>query len=1050
MALQFQISQTPFRFGLAENTDPHAVPLGTLTTADNVVWKKSGRLEKRFGYSALTASILSGGSLSKCVRLVTRDKELSLFDGNNLYSYSAPQTKWNAVDRLPPLRATWEPLVDSSTTAGDCDVAVWGDVLVYAYVAATGAAGAIWVQARERSTGVTVAKPLLVAASGGTPRVLIRGTTALILYTTSATLYVRELNLLTGAFVAASHVLYSDLYSSGPMYDAMMVGTDLLIGYARYRAHIFLVDSWKNYSDIRVIRTSSTYVEQAANTLESVYVGEPWVPVVRCLCIHATAGESMYVAYSRTNNSGTPEVQSMIGVVDASTMAITGSPTQVLGRTSARVGVVRYNATSCVYIGSDTTPGTSAYYERIESFLVSNASAKVANTTRVTVHSAIVSKPFTIGGRFYIVTSTNCRYTESDTQVIPQPTHTLIEIDTVASSTSNNTSHWHIGTLNPRTAAHNTVETDTWGNQYTSFITSVAAAADGSMVVAVPRATDPQIHYEKVARACDVATFSVVSTSDDQARVVQVGQLSALAGATGGFFDGEIMNPFGFLHEPFVQTSVAIAGSGTLTNGTYLYSFVYEWRDAVGILHRSAATVPISFFIDTNNLGVTHTVLYDAASPKQNVSSGFYTSGASPALVVPYRSIKAGTVLYRMPASVLWANDPLSHSHSWADTNADTVLAGRPVLYTTGGILDDDVPPALSTIVMHRSRIWGIDGGGKTIWFTKSTQDDFGVAPAFNSTLRVLSDRSMTALASMDDKLVVFGADWISYVLGDGPGPNGQGSDLTPLNPVQTDSGCANPRSVVSMPDGIMFQTSRGICLLTRGLEVVWIGRPIKDRLAAYPCITSAVLVAKYNQVRFTCNDLASSPTAGIVLVFDYVEKQWSTFSLRDADVYPSPVADAVVCNGVYTWATPGGAVYQETESTYLDNGTWVPLTIETAWMSAAGPLAFQSVRSLVFEGTSGSNHDLTVELGFDGSTDYQQSHTFVAGSDVTRTGFLSGAITVGTRRKCQHLRVRWTDATPSIPTMWPVGTGQGPSLDTMGLEVGVKIGTASVAAKRG
>ncbi len=308
----------------------------------------------------------------------------------------------------------------------------------------------------------------------------------------------------------------------------------------------------------------------------------------------------------------------------------------------------------------------------------------------------------------------------------------------------------------------------------------------------------------------------------------------------------------------------------------------------------------------------------------------------------------------------------------------------------------------------------------------------------------------------MDDKAIFFSASGIAYMLGLGPAPNGQNSDFSTPIKIQTDVGCTNARSVVSMPDGIMFLSDRGLYLLTRGFELVWIGRAVQDQLAAYPNVTSATLVAKQNQVRFTCNNAGS--TAGITLVFDYVEKQWSTFRHLQSTSggLGVAIADACMWNGAWTFVTPAGLVYTESTATYLDNATWVFLTLETAWITgpgsqtspSAGPLKFQSVRSLQTHGTSYTDHDLTVQVGFDDVVAYQQSVTFPGQSAVTAVGIEECEVTIGTRRKCGSIRFKITDATPTVGT---VGTGRGPSFDMMGLEVGIKRGfTTNPATKKG
>jgi len=64
-----------------------------------------------------------------------------------------------------------------------------------------------------------------------------------------------------------------------------------------------------------------------------------------------------------------------------------------------------------------------------------------------------------------------------------------------------------------------------------------------------------------------------------------------------------------------------------------------------------------------------------------------------------------------------------------------------------------------------------------------------------------------------------------------------------------------------------MYLSRTGICNLGRGLAVDRVGDEVQDKLAAYPTITSAVVVSAKDQIRFTCLD--SAGTAGIILVFE-------------------------------------------------------------------------------------------------------------------------------------------------------------------------------------
>jgi hypothetical protein len=305
-------------------------------------------------------------------------------------------------------------------------------------------------------------------------------------------------------------------------------------------------------------------------------------------------------------------------------------------------------------------------------------------------------------------------------------------------------------------------------------------------------------------------------------------------------------------------------------------------------------------------------------------------------------------------------------------------------------------------------------------------------------------EEDVTSLWSMDEKLIVSSAQSLWYIVGGDGGPtaSGQGSDIQGPFHIQSDVACTNPRSVVSTSEGVMFESDGRIYLMTRGLEVVWLGRQVQDKLASFPNITSAVLVTSKSQVRFTCNN--DDATAHTVLVYDYVEKQWSTFRYAGGTV---AIADAVVYDGDYHFLTTAGAVYRESsDASHLDDDEWVVMTLETAWISAAGPLAFQSVRRFALHGVSNSNHELTLSVGLDRSASYALTRTWSAGTDTTAVGPLEAAeLHLGS--KCSSVRFKIEDGSPG-------GTpsdGRGPSFDSMGIEVGIKKGfQKKPATKRG
>jgi len=429
-----------------------------------------------------------------------------------------------------------------------------------------------------------------------------------------------------------------------------------------------------------------------------------------------------------------------------------------------------------------------------------------------------------------------------------------------------------------------------------------------------------------------------------------------------------------------------------------------------------------------------------------------------------YRTTIGGTSpLYRLTVdpnvNVAWNApniSPVTFTDTTTDTDIDTAstalysrtttLSSRATLYTTGGILESRQPPSMLNVIAHKGRLFGIDGSKRAIWYTKSYADDPTIAPEFNESLRFVFDDDLTGLASIDDKLIVFSRTRIWYLPGDGPAANGLLSDYpTPIG-IQTDAGCINPRSISSTPTGVYYQSDRGIYLLSRGLEVTWIGRQVRNSLASYPEITSAVQCPQQNVVRFTCYNTAR--TASLVLVYDYSENQWATAKYYVDGVYGGPIADSCLWQGVWTVLSAGGVVYQEDSTTHLDAGAYyVPMTLETSWISSSGPLSFSSFRQMTLHGTSNTAHDLTISVGFDSDTSYPQVANFNSLSAVTAVGDEVAQITIGTRRKCQVIRFRISDATPTGGGA--VGIGKGPSFDAFGVEVGIKTGFSTTPATK-
>lgn len=119
---------------------------------------------------------------------------------------------------------------------------------------------------------------------------------------------------------------------------------------------------------------------------------------------------------------------------------------------------------------------------------------------------------------------------------------------------------------------------------------------------------------------------------------------------------------------------------------------------------------------------------------------------------------------------------------------------------------------------------------GSTIYYTKLFEEN--VAPERNAVLNIPFGRNkkITALGTIDDKVIVFERDTIHAIYGDGPDNAGVGGPFI-VDRIQSNVGCSSPDSLVEVPEGLAFysNTDNNFHLLTRDLNVVTIGDQVQD-----------------------------------------------------------------------------------------------------------------------------------------------------------------------------------------------------------------------------
>jgi hypothetical protein len=336
-----------------------------------------------------------------------------------------------------------------------------------------------------------------------------------------------------------------------------------------------------------------------------------------------------------------------------------------------------------------------------------------------------------------------------------------------------------------------------------------------------------------------------------------------------------------------------------------------------------------------------------------------YKIAPNPVRIVIYRWSVAQLNFYQI-TSVLSPiiNDTTIDTITYVDTQADSSIIGNQLLYTTGGVLENIPAPSVKNLTIFKSRLWLIDGEDQnTLWYSKITLQNTPVEMSDLQTIYVsptISSQGSTGtnqcLFPMDDKICLFKSDAIYYITGNGPDITGANNDYGDPTFIPATVGCSNPNSIVFTPNGLMFQSDKGIWLLGRDLSTKYIGAPVEAYNASK--VLSAVSIPGQNQIRFTLD-------SGVTLMYDYYYNQWGTFEGMSG-------TSSVIYQGLHTYINSNSETLQENPGSFLDGTRPVNMKFTTAWIQLAGLQGFQRAYYFYLLGQYFSPHKLNIAIAYD------------------------------------------------------------------------------------
>lgn len=384
----------------------------------------------------------------------------------------------------------------------------------------------------------------------------------------------------------------------------------------------------------------------------------------------------------------------------------------------------------------------------------------------------------------------------------------------------------------------------------------------------------------------------------------------------------------------------------------------------------SPGTIILS--VGTNTITVSSNALATAATqtvtPTQLASAIIYI----PTLRLSYKT-NVNIIVYRwsltdqtyyqindgmtVPTNPFY-NDPSVDYITVVDEN-DVTNVGNSILYTEGGVIENISPPACSSTTIFDNRLWLVDAENKNLlWFSKPVLPETPVEMSDLFTVYVSPTKSaqggvgtITGICSLDDKLIIFKQDSIYYLNGIGPDAAGANSQYSEPIFITSTVGCINQASIVFIPQGLIFESDKGLWLLGRDLSTNYIGAPVEG-ITDVATVKSALNIPGTTQVRFSMSN-------GVVIMYDYFFQQWGKFK-------GIPNISSTLYQNKHTFLNQYGQIFQEDETSYKDGSNPVLMSFKTSWIALAGVLGFQRAYFLFLLGKYISPHKLNVGFSYD------------------------------------------------------------------------------------
>lgn len=913
-----------FANGLDQKTDPWQVSPDRFLSLKNSVFTKLGRLTKRNGFGLIATS--SDDTISS---IKTFQGNLTAI-GDSFYALNADSGQFINKGAFKPLSLETKSVVKNNFSQTQCDSATApnGNICVV-YTENQSGTTAYRYSVLDGETGqVLVAPNTILSTNGGpasgSPRVFVLENNFVIVFTATVSAQTRLQYFTIGynSLSIGGTVNISSAYTSASTvaFDGVVMNSSLYLAWNSSGAAGILM----------IILSSSLTLSSSVNvdnahvaTMVSVTTDDTYVYT----SYYDVSSHNGYVVAVDQNLTTLFSPQQWISTVT------------ILSITSAAI-----SGTATIYYETDNN---YSYDAAVPSHFISKRTCTSGGTLGT---ASVLKRSVGLGSKAFIVNDTTYMLTAFKSPY--QNSYFLIDSSgNICAQLAYENGGGYLALGLPQVSVNDNVASISY--LFKDFISSQSTGTTEVGQTA-------NIYFQT---GVNVVDFTI---GDVRAHTAEIGKT---LNTTGGFlwsYDGSAAFENGFfLYPDSVEATWSASGGsivakpdGSTNTNAYFYQVVYEWSDNQGNQYRSTPSIPVA---------VTTTGAGSSGSIAVNIPTLRLTYKSSVKITV-YRWSVAQQLYYQTTSITSpTMNNPAVDSITFTDTNADATILGNNLIYTTGGVIENSSAPAAADVTLFDNRVWMIDAENKDVlWYSKQVIQGVPVEMSTLFTLYVSPTQSaqgatgpMKVIAPMDDKLIMWKKNAIYYINGTGPDNTGANSQYSQPTFITATVGSENPDSIALIPDGLMFESDKGIWILKRDLSTEYIGAPVENETTD-ATVNSAANIPGTNQVRFTMS-------SGVTLMYDYFFKQWGTFE-------GAPAISSTIYQNKHTLINQYMSVLQETEGTYVDNARPVVMSFTTAWINLMGIQGYQRVYFFYLIGQYITPHRLSVTIAYDYSPGALQS----------------------------------------------------------------------------